>query len=242
MLITEAAIGLVLIISFYFILFYFDVQLFFSFVIHSPFFCLVGYFTSRPLLKSISRAAHGILRNADFLFSLVKAEFGMSSMDAWENLNHLRAPEAVVQHHDGVSGTFRRLVGEDYLKLLFGGMTSGNAVISEMLGQFVANNAFNPSLTSDVNYLSGELSKGNTVPVVVFNSLPWARKYYMNVTIYTTDVTVSDLQGNQVNYQVNKNVSCFFFCFFFLFFFVFVFVFVFSLFFFVLLVLAIYLI
>lgn len=166
-----------------------------------------GYFTSRPLLKSVSRAAHGVLRNADFLFSLVKAEYGLSNLDAWENLNRLRAPEAVVQHHDGVSGTFRRLVGEDYLKLLFHGMDNGNAVISETLGQFVAGNAFNPSLTSDVLYLAAELAQGNAVPVVVFNSLPWTRKYYMNVTIPTVDVAVADVLGSPVNYQVNQNVS-----------------------------------
>ena len=163
-----------------------------------------GYFTSRPLLKSVSRAAHGVLRNGDFLFSLVKAQFGTTSQQAWENLNRLRAPEAVVQHHDGVSGTFRRLVGEDYLSLLGRGMEMGNAVISEMLGQFVADDSFLPGLVPDVQYLASQLAQGNTVPTVVFNSLPWPRRFFMNITIDTTAVVVRDFAGNAVNYQVNQ--------------------------------------
>jgi len=150
------------------------------------------------------------MRNADFLFATVEAAFQIYKEDSWEKLNKLRAPTAVLQHHDGVTGTSRRLVSDDYIYLLSKGIVFGEEVISEMLGQFVSRGSFDPRFTTDLTFLWKQLEQGETVPVVLFNSLSWRRNLFHNVTLAFPNVEVRDSQGQIVPSQVNPGVSFFF--------------------------------
>jgi len=166
-----------------------------------------GYFTSRPELKSISRRADGLLRNADFMYSLALSEFGfVLNKASFSELNLLRAPNAVAQHHDGITGTWRQIVGDDYKLRLLDGIRRGEAILGELLGQFITDNSFNPYLDRTWERLSTEIAAGRNVPTVVYNSLPWARRIYVNNTITTPNVAVYDVNGNAVPYQINPQI------------------------------------
>ena len=121
-----------------------------------------GYFTSRPHLKSLSRTAHNALRAVDFAHTYARAQYPVDREAQMNQVFTLRGAEAVVQHHDGVTGTFRQLVGEDYVKYLTGGMELTNDVIADNLGRIATNGGVN-QLSADAATLSEGLLAGAPV-------------------------------------------------------------------------------
>lgn len=77
-----------------------------------------GYYVSRPFYKAVDRVLEETLRGADILFTLTSAycqaensEFPLSSTS---KLVSARRNLALFQHHDGVTGTAKNHVVEDY--------------------------------------------------------------------------------------------------------------------------------
>ena len=118
-----------------------------------------GYFTSRPTLKSMSRTAHNVLRGVDFAHTFARAAFDLDRDSQMRQVFTLRGAEAVVQHHDGVTGTFRQLVGEDYITYLLGGMDVANGVLADNVGRIASNGATNV-LSADATTLTSGLLSG----------------------------------------------------------------------------------
>ena len=91
-----------------------------------------GYFTSRPLLKRLVREASTMLelcRLVEIFFTLPSRKVEDKDNPAWSLWEAL----SVAQHHDGVSGTARQLVTDDYTRRLQEGMNSCEAHISTAL-------------------------------------------------------------------------------------------------------------
>ena len=68
-----------------------------------------GYFTSRPVLKQLSRAAHVALRPAEQLFVRMGRSAALSApsrLRLWSELESARRNAAIFQHHDAITGTF----------------------------------------------------------------------------------------------------------------------------------------
>jgi alpha-mannosidase len=76
-----------------------------------------GYFTSRTAFKRFERVASG------FLLAARQVE-AISSLDVDEPLFSLEDELGVVQHHDGVSGTAKQHVADDYSKRLQTGLNA----------------------------------------------------------------------------------------------------------------------
>jgi lysosomal alpha-mannosidase len=82
----------------------------------------VGYFTSRPYLKGLVRDAGKYLYQSS-LFILNQLFINNNKnlnfeTEIYPQLNQLRRGLGVLQHHDGVSGTARELVSEDYATMM----------------------------------------------------------------------------------------------------------------------------
>ena len=83
-----------------------------------------GYFTTRPFMKGLTRTTQAILRTGEALAALARGYAGESVRKdgKWENwfasLQAARRNVALFQHHDGVTGTARRAVVEDYAERL----------------------------------------------------------------------------------------------------------------------------
>ena len=139
-----------------------------------------GYFSSRPTLKSMSRTSHNVLRGTDFAHTFARAAFPVDRAAQMNQVFMLRGAEAVVQHHDGVTGTFRELVGEDYIKYLLGGMDLANEILADNLGRLVSNGAVN-QLSADANTLVAGLNAGRRAGPPMASPQPCARGMAANV-------------------------------------------------------------
>uniref|UniRef100_A0A915NJJ2 Alpha-mannosidase n=1 Tax=Meloidogyne floridensis TaxID=298350 RepID=A0A915NJJ2_9BILA len=75
-----------------------------------------GYFTSRPFYKHLDRSLQHYLRAADIFFSLVnwKGKMPTNISTLYNSLVNARRALSLFQHHDGVTGTAKSLVMDDY--------------------------------------------------------------------------------------------------------------------------------
>lgn len=79
-----------------------------------------GYFTSRPFYKHWDRHLESTLRSAEIIFTLAQAkahtngESNFNSAELYGMLTYARRSLGLFQHHDGITGTAKTAVVEDY--------------------------------------------------------------------------------------------------------------------------------
>nr|CAD2137397.1 unnamed protein product [Meloidogyne enterolobii] len=75
-----------------------------------------GYFTSRPFYKHLDRSLQHYLRAADIFFSLVnwKGKMPTNISTLYNSIVNARRALSLFQHHDGVTGTAKSHVMDDY--------------------------------------------------------------------------------------------------------------------------------
>ena len=67
-----------------------------------------GYYTSRPFYKNLDRVLESALRRTEILFSFQRSSVAVSQLVAARNALSL------FQHHDGITGTSKPKVVNDY--------------------------------------------------------------------------------------------------------------------------------
>nr|KAG5689842.1 hypothetical protein BaRGS_012192 [Batillaria attramentaria] len=96
-----------------------------------------GYFTSRPFYKHLDRVLEANLRSAEILFSLAlgyarkETASNFPSVDLMRLLVMSRRSLGLFQHHDGITGTAKDFVVNDYGKRLLDGINGAKQVIIE---------------------------------------------------------------------------------------------------------------
>eukprot|EP00118_Oscarella_pearsei_P004513 m.19488 g.19488 ORF g.19488 m.19488 type:complete len:1215 (+) comp27848_c0_seq1:22-3666(+) len=164
-----------------------------------------GYYTSRPQLKGAVRRNSAFLQVAETIYSLASQVLQFDKITAFERIEELRKAVAVVQHHDAVTGTETTDVMKDYELMLHMGNTSAGMVITELLANMV--NPQHPPMLSVNGSVLSTLKAGQSVAVVVYNSLGWMRKNYVAVPVNRTDLTVTDSSGKPVPSDVLVNAT-----------------------------------
>ncbi|XP_066907916.1 alpha-mannosidase 2 [Halyomorpha halys] len=161
-----------------------------------------GYFTSRPYWKKLARSLESMLRSTEILFTLT---FNAISNISGKNLNPLellarhfkkliraRRAAALFQHHDGITGTSKVKVMEDYkskmLRSLHELKTVQKSCMEMMLNSF----------------------KNNTPPdkkpirkTLVFNNLPYNRSEMIAIKTDYPSIMVIGPNNNEIKSQVN---------------------------------------
>ncbi|KAI5746627.1 hypothetical protein M8J77_005637 [Diaphorina citri] len=185
-----------------------------------------GYYTSRPFYKRMDRELSGILRAADILFTLawrgsdVSRDWLLHGSGCLAALDQARASLSLFQHHDGVTGTAKDHVVQDYAGKMFNAILSLRRVLNVSSHVLLA-----PESTADYTPISlqhpsispgsGNLTSIRKLPnddniiqirpddtrtcaksVVLFNPLSWERKELISVQVSTPEVIVS-LPGNE---------------------------------------------
>ncbi|KAG6556620.1 hypothetical protein Mapa_001561 [Marchantia paleacea] len=112
-----------------------------------------GYFTSRAALKRYVRRLSGVLQAARQL------EFIVGKNETGPNTDSLEEAMAIVQHHDGVSGTERQHVANDYAKRLSIGAAEAAEVISTALNRLISGNLPKPDMKKKKEVTAKKLLK-----------------------------------------------------------------------------------
>ncbi|KAG0615017.1 hypothetical protein M758_5G008500 [Ceratodon purpureus] len=94
-----------------------------------------GYFTSRPALKGYVRKLSGLLQAAR------QVEFLVGRKASGPNTDSLEEAVAILQHHDGVSGTERQHVADDYATRLATGAYEAGKVFNKALASLISTKA-----------------------------------------------------------------------------------------------------
>ncbi|KAG7340186.1 glycosyl hydrolase family 38 protein [Nitzschia inconspicua] len=159
-----------------------------------------GYFTSRPALKKLERVSSAFLMAARQMESLLDYDGRMDKNSRWRgSLHELEDASGVVQHHDGVSGTSKQHVANDYAKRLQAGIDAVAPLMIQkikrrLLGTKADSFLKNLSFCQLLNETKCDVSTTATTPsnaptsdlfVVVYNSLAWKRNAYVQLPVST---------------------------------------------------------
>ena len=178
-----------------------------------------GFFTSRPVLKGLSRQTHAALHAAESLYALHgrKARDGLSA-GMWGLLEEARRNAGIIQHHDAITGTEcmseegcawaasqsigpHNVVG-DYESMLHTAIANANSVAAQSVAEMQRQRGEAPgSLSADPSVL-GKLLMGNgnggeIGRITVFNPLASVRTEIVGVQVPVCAVTVLDMDTGQ---------------------------------------------
>jgi hypothetical protein len=167
-----------------------------------------GYFTSRTSFKRLERVASSLLlasRQIDVFMN--KEELPeVNKCDRCHPLYELEDALGVAQHHDGVSGTAKQHVADDYAKRLSSGMHRAIAHVSHLLSKkFYAENStavqlqYCPLLNETICSIAEEATKSNgtSLHVVVYNPLGQNRSTVLRIPVASLACyEITDLSNN----------------------------------------------
>ncbi|KAG9404584.1 hypothetical protein AC1031_004785 [Aphanomyces cochlioides] len=148
-----------------------------------------GYFTSRPALKRYTRVANNLLQSIRHLEVWTKQKFS--------HVNHLAASVGLVLHHDSLSGTEKQVVADDYAERLADGVTQGHLRLREILSSASLDLCLltNVSICNATNTL-------NPFTFIVYNPLPFAATFNVNLPIASSNAKVERSNGTTVSSAV----------------------------------------
>ncbi|KRF82741.1 alpha-mannosidase 2 isoform X2 [Drosophila virilis] len=176
-----------------------------------------GYYTSRPYHKRMDRVLMHYLRAAEMLHAWQNwdSQAGFS-----QKLELARRELSLFQHHDGITGTAKTHVMQDYEKRMIDALKACQFVMQQAVYRLLTK----PSIYSaDFNFhyftlddsrwpgVGVEESRttiilGEELPtkhVVLHNTVPHWREQLVDFYVSSPFVSVSDLAGNSVEAQVS---------------------------------------
>lgn len=194
-----------------------------------------GYYTTRPKLKGLTRQATSILHSAETAYALGRAQdFSKHIPTAWDrhytNILQGRRDTALVQHHDGITGTAKPFVADDYTNRLNRAVDISHETIAEMTKHLLYNeqqDANSLAVLKDIEFGVFDaqdrlftLKAGDEYPLVYHNGLGWTRYQYVQVKVSTAkpltlrvfdaDGSAVPVQTSPLNTKAEKSGSVFF--------------------------------
>ncbi|KAF0700988.1 Aste57867_8434 [Aphanomyces stellatus] len=135
-----------------------------------------GYFTSRPALKRYVRVVNSLLQS-------------LRQLEVWSGVhetgvNHLAAVVGLSLHHDGVSGTEKQAVADDYAQRLGEGVGTALKVLSD-----IVHHPVEFCLLTNVSVCDASTT-GKPFTFFVYNPLPHTHTYSVSLPLSTTGATV----------------------------------------------------
>ncbi|KAK2716512.1 hypothetical protein QYM36_006864 [Artemia franciscana] len=141
-----------------------------------------------------------------------------------ERLTSARRNLSLFQHHDGITGTDKDLVVNDYGNILFQSILNVKSVISQTSDFFLCNDQiqYSPNIqqfhfvVDDINKFLNNGPQRKIVSldgpselfqVIFFNSLPRSREEVVHMLVSSSNVKVLDRNRKPVPFQINPQFS-----------------------------------
>ncbi|XP_054707229.1 lysosomal alpha-mannosidase-like [Uloborus diversus] len=137
-----------------------------------------GYFTSRPALKLQIRKSNAFFQACKQLVTLADVENA--------NISTLYKALGVVQHHDGITGTEKQHVSDDYSKMLSEGYSQCKEAVGKSIRLLLSNSTILPRLQfcDDLNISQCVFTEiESQFLVIVFNSLVQPVKTFVRLPV-----------------------------------------------------------
>jgi hypothetical protein len=146
-----------------------------------------GYFTSRPGLKKIARVGNSLLQQLRQLDAVYQSHHSAQ-------LDKLQRSIGLVQHHDGISGTEKQVVSDDYALRINEGIIEAEKEMNEVLFVIGEKEQFHFCLQRNVSIC--EVTRNTEkVEIFVHNALPRKTKQTISVPIDRKAAKVTSLSG-----------------------------------------------
>ncbi|KAL8560003.1 hypothetical protein ACOMHN_041474 [Nucella lapillus] len=181
-----------------------------------------GYFTSRPFHKYLDRVLEANLRSAEIIFTLAQAYARRNTASQFPSVELMkklvigRRSLGLFQHHDGITGTAKDPVVNDYGKRMLEGLTGAKQVMAESAAFLAVQSKdtykYDPNApildldekrdTHDgLPYKPVVTLTDQPTPVVIYNSLGQQRSQLVSLWTSGAEVEVRDPQGTVVHCQ-----------------------------------------
>ncbi|XP_046658800.1 alpha-mannosidase 2 isoform X2 [Homalodisca vitripennis] len=181
-----------------------------------------GYYTSKPFYKRMDRVLQDYLRSADIASGLAWLRGLTLSPKLADMLYTARSSLSLFQHHDGITGTARDYVVQDYANKMLLAINNCQHVIQQMAHYLLHPDKSTYEADDDKVYfdldhvrrLAHSLPEQKTLAfnsiqevqrVVIYNSLTYHRQEVVTLRVSTPDLKVTDWKGNVLQAQVDPH-------------------------------------
>ncbi|ETP45208.1 hypothetical protein F442_08332 [Phytophthora nicotianae P10297] len=147
-----------------------------------------GFFTSRPTLKRFARVANTLLQQVRQLDAVYQSHHS-APLDA------LQRAVGLVQHHDGLSGTEKQSVADDYSLRLNDGIIKAEKELNEVLFVIGEKEPYHLCLLANTSVCDVTTQNAN-FEVVVHNALARTSVQTLSIPITHKSAELSLLSGN----------------------------------------------
>jgi len=166
-----------------------------------------GYFSTRPFSKGLSRDLEVYLRSAEILHSLAVGLDRNGLYKSSTNIDQLvmsRRSLALFQHHDGITGTSKFWVAEDYEERLEHGLQACKDVMRSAVGFMLSNKTSSDQPVNVLDPLSARMLSPNEhlihvtrtgVRLQLFNNVAHRRHELIHLIVNNQQVVVVDHKG-----------------------------------------------
>ncbi len=177
-----------------------------------------GYFTTRPFFKALSRRAEAATSAAETLYALAKvydkdAQFPWE--DAFASIREARRSIGLFQHHDGITGTSKAYVVQDYATQLTTSLTNMKRLISSL-----SQTLLTTTTTTSTDFLTlveqpprNQNELPSSIPIdfssskvrllVVHNPLPKRCLQTISVIVSHPQIRITTSNGTELPSQLN---------------------------------------
>ncbi|XP_056646143.1 alpha-mannosidase 2 [Diorhabda sublineata] len=186
-----------------------------------------GYFTTRPYMKLLDRELENTLRGAEIIYTIAlnKAKQNKSVSYSkilerdFEKLIRARRNLGLFQHHDAITGTSKSFVMRDYgLKLFEGIRDTINIQQNALQSLLFPDIPIKPDQSLILSDLEREsfdklprktpiqispVGNSQSRRILVYNSLTSPQEQVIQIRVNTSNIKVTDSEGNNVFYQIN---------------------------------------
>ncbi|KAJ2953191.1 hypothetical protein O0L34_g768 [Tuta absoluta] len=185
-----------------------------------------GYYTSRPFYKSMDRVLLAYVRAADIITMQAVTCGAVTQVRAVtlrDRCEHARRALSLFQHHDGVTGTSRDDVREDYARKMLQAIKYSQSAIQQaayhLLGEPRVREQTQEDVYLDVDDIwrrHDEIPARITIAldvvspsrkIVLYNALTFARTDVTTVIVNTPHVEVFDPSGSPMMAQISPMVT-----------------------------------